>query len=196
MKKIYLFSTTIILLFSMLFCLSSCSIPQLKKTYNVVFEIDGQTYHTQTVTEGDCAFEPIEPKKSGYDFVGWYNNSRIWNFNFDKVNSNIILEAKWQINFMYMFRSWDNTLGVDIGSDGSYLELDTNPYDYENSSIYDIFEKIEAANEKLGFSSSLFQRMLSTRAIDGRMTESNEYVSISWHYHPDKGLYVLYEINE
>ena len=192
MKKIYLFST-VVLLFSMLFCLSSCTIPQITKTYNIVFEVDDQTYYAQTVTEGGYVTEPIEPKKSGYDFVGWYNNSRKWNFNFDTVKSNMLLEAKWQINFEYMFRRWNGTPGVKIGNDGSYLELDTNPYDDGEYISYEIMEKIEEANKKLGFPDSLYLKMLKTSVQEGRQTDSNENITVKWIYHPEYGLEIIYE---
>ena len=196
MKKIYAFLLVTSLLLSTIFCLVSCveSIAP-DKTFNVVFEVDEETYETQTITEGSYVTEPINPIKSGYTFLGWYNGSQKWRFNFDTVTSNVLLEAKWQVNFKDMFPSYSG-LGVDIASDGSYMELDTNPYDIDDFFLSTVLAKIEEANEKLGFSNSLYQKMISTTALQGRQSDSNEYVSVEWTYHPDNGLCVIYEIKK
>lgn len=88
-----------------------------------------------------------------------------------------------------------------IASDGSYMEIDSNPDDIDNdSSRFDYSIMLEASsaveriNTELGFSDSVYKKMTETRSLDGRLTEENDNYKVSWTYHPDSGLEVLYEI--
>ena len=51
---------------------------------------------------------------------------------------------------------------------------------------------IEKANKYMGFTSALYKKMLNTRALDGTQKDENDWVSVSWTYHPDQGLEVIY----
>lgn len=81
-----------------------------------------------------------------------------------------------------------------IASDESYLEIDTNPFDLDDYSSYSAAGLIEDANRELGFSESLYTRMGKTRALDGTLTDENKNVKVSWTYHPDAGLEVVYTL--
>lgn len=52
---------------------------------------------------------------------------------------------------------------------------------------------IQDINKALELPDSLETKMGQTRSIDGRQTEEYDNVTVSWTYHPDKGLEVLYE---
>lgn len=85
--------------------------------------------------------------------------------------------------------------------DGSYIEIDTNPYDYDSDSSSatkyssEALSKIKAINSDLGFPSYVYQDMMSTRALDGRQSYEGTRFSASWRYHPDSGLEVMYTEN-
>ncbi|MBQ4528357.1 MAG: zinc ribbon domain-containing protein [Clostridia bacterium] len=81
----------------------------------------------------------------------------------------------------------------DIASDGSYMSIDTNPYDQEDYYDSEAVSAVPEINEKLGFSESVYQKMLQTRSLDGRVSDENENFRVSWTYHPDSGLEVMYE---
>lgn len=81
-----------------------------------------------------------------------------------------------------------------ISEDGTYMRIDTNPYDIDEYFISDAYYKLEEINEDLGFSAALFEEMGETRALDGRQSEENDKYSVSWRYHPNSGLEVTYEI--
>ena len=81
----------------------------------------------------------------------------------------------------------------EISSDGSYMIIDTNPLDIEDYYGADAMNSIEKINKKLGFSDSVYQKMLQTRSLDGRLSEANKKYTVSWTYHPDNGLEVIYE---
>lgn len=82
----------------------------------------------------------------------------------------------------------------EVASDGSYLEIDTNPYDRDDYSSSAAMKYIEKANLELGFTEALYNKMGRTRALDGTLTDENDKVKASWTYHPDKGLRVTYEL--
>ena len=103
--------------------------------------------------------------------------------------------GKEKVNFKEVY----NEIGGEgyycvVASDNSYLKIDTNPSDIKDSFSSSAWSMIKKANSKLGFSASLDQKMLETRAIDGRQSDSNENVKVSWTYHPSKGIEVLYEL--
>ncbi len=80
----------------------------------------------------------------------------------------------------------------DVASDGSYLEIDTNPSDIEDDYSYDAMEYIQKVNAELGFTDALYSKMGKTRALDGTLEDENDKVKVSWTYHPDNGLEVIY----
>lgn len=88
---------------------------------------------------------------------------------------------------------------ADWGSD--YLEIDSNPYDYDSdysgstTYINVAASAIRKINTKLGFPSYLYDEMIETRAIDGRQSYIGTKASASWRYHPDSGLEVRYTKN-
>lgn len=45
----------------------------------------------------------------------------------------------------------------------------------------------------LGFKESLNEKMETTRAMDGKQDETAGNIQVTWSYHPDKGLEVMYE---
>lgn len=105
-------------------------------------------------------------------------------------------------NFNDRYQDIADNAWCEIAADGSWMRLDTNPDNidsdyavlYYSSTAVPCFAKIEQVNTDLGFSSALIERMNSTTALQGRQTEENDNYRVSWTYHPDKGLDVLYEI--
>lgn len=80
----------------------------------------------------------------------------------------------------------------EIGADSSYIEVDTNPYnidDYYNPTYLNV---VEAFNEALSVPDYVYQLMITTTAMQGRQTETVNGLIISWTYHPDNGLAVIY----
>lgn len=99
------------------------------------------------------------------------------------------------------------TLGSEkwctIASDGSYLKIDTNPNNKDGDDLtwgdYESFvipanDMIEQINKDLGFSEALYEKMNTTTWSQGKQTDSNENYTVTWTYHPDKGLEVMYEM--
>lgn len=99
-------------------------------------------------------------------------------------------------DFNDRYSSYESESWCSIASDGSWMEIDTNPYDLDDYSNSTALAKIKSVNSDLGFSSAVYQEMLETRALDGRQTESNGKYTVSWTYHPDDGMEVMYRIND
>ncbi len=54
-------------------------------------------------------------------------------------------------------------------------------------------EAIQYANKELGFSDSLYSRMIKTTLLMGRQSEENDNYRVSWTFSPYDGLEVTYE---
>lgn len=92
-----------------------------------------------------------------------------------------------------------------IADDGTWMMLDTNPTDMDSDDMgYSYYaevytpcnDEIEKVNAELGFSSAVYKKMGETTWSQGRQTESNDKFTVSWTYHPDKGLEVMYEVKK
>ena len=100
-------------------------------------------------------------------------------------------------NFKLFYDLYDD-LTVSVAEDGSYMTIDNNPLNIDGGSILYSqtgLDHIKLTNKVLGLPDWLYQEMVTTRAIDGRQKESFENVTVSWTYHPDRGLEVLYRSN-
>ena len=98
--------------------------------------------------------------------------------------------------FQAFYSSYADAI-VTIAEDSSYLELDTNPLNREREYDYvDIgLGRIQKVNKALGLPDWLYEEMVNTRALDGRQKENFDKVSVTWSYHPDHGLEVIYRNN-
>ncbi len=86
---------------------------------------------------------------------------------------------------------------ASVASDGSYLSIDTNPNDSTNNNSESVaISGIFAVNEALGLPDSVINKMGQTRSIDGMQTAKGDGVEISWTYHPDNGLEVMYSLTD
>ena len=100
-------------------------------------------------------------------------------------------------NFRDMYADLAGNNWCEIGKDGSWMSLDTNPDnedDYFGVDSIEAMDAIEKVNRELGFNDSVAQEMQQTRSIDGRQSASNDDYEITWSYHPDNGLEVLYKL--
>ena len=81
---------------------------------------------------------------------------------------------------------------ITLASDNSYIEVDTNPYNTDDYYSADAWELVTELNKELGFPESLENKMSHTRSIDGKQSEKNKNIEVTWTYHPDNGLEVQY----
>lgn len=87
---------------------------------------------------------------------------------------------------------------ITVADDSSYLTIDTNPYNQKGGDSRLIeagLDHIETLNKALGLPDWLYEEMLKTRALDGRQKESFDNVTVTWSYHPDQGMEVIYRSN-
>ena len=87
---------------------------------------------------------------------------------------------------------------ITVADDNSYLMIDTNPYNQKGGDSRLIeagLDHIETLNKALGLPDWLYEEMLKTRALDGRQKESIDNVTVTWSYHPDQGMEVIYRSN-
>ena len=88
---------------------------------------------------------------------------------------------------------------ADVGSD--YITIDTNPYDYDSDSslsylyLNEADNAIKRVNSSFNIPYSVYTRMVKTSALQGVQSYSNSQVTVTWTYHPDRGLEVTYDRN-
>ncbi len=81
-----------------------------------------------------------------------------------------------------------------IASDGTWMKLDTNPYDIDDSHNSSAWYKIKSVLSDLGFSSSVSEEMNETTALMGKQSASTKGYEVTWSYHPDRGLEAMFKI--
>lgn len=94
-------------------------------TVDVAFDTDGgSAVDTQKVLRGQKAVTPVDFKKSGYTFNGWYKNDTVYDFT-EPVIEGFILTAQWTANtYTVSFDSDDGTAvdGKTLTWDDKVLE--------------------------------------------------------------------------
>ncbi len=98
-------------------------------------------------------------------------------------------------NLKKIYGKYCDPVWSDVASDGSYLSIDTNPYDREDAGIayYDSITAIRNINDELGLPDSLLEDMSHTSGADGKQSEEFKKIIVFWKYHPDKGLEITYK---
>lgn len=100
-------------------------------------------------------------------------------------------------DFKALYSKYCKATWASNGSDGSFLSIDTNPLDWDDSGLAypEAYEAIENINKALGLPSSLIYDMGHTTANQGKQSETfnDAGVTVTWSYHPDKGLEVVYK---
>ncbi len=98
-------------------------------------------------------------------------------------------------NFEKIYSEYCNSIWADVGADGSYLSIDTNPYDLDDSGVayQAAVTAVKNVNKALGLPDSLYNDMAETTWSMGKQTQTFGNVTVSWTYHPDKGLEVTYK---
>ncbi len=99
-------------------------------------------------------------------------------------------------DFSVIFDEYCSSTWAEVGNDGSYLKIDTNPYnsdDYWNSDANTAIEKVNAA---LGLPDSINSDIGQTSWDMGKQSETFESigVTVEWTYHPDKGCEIIYKL--
>ena len=66
-----------------------------KKYYNVTFlDLDGVYQVQENIEKNGVVYEPMQPYRDGYEFLGWYNNDEQYDFS-TPITSDLFLTAKW-----------------------------------------------------------------------------------------------------
>lgn len=114
-----------------------------------------------------------------------------------KKSDSLFIIVKTGPDFQALYNDNCESTWASVGSDGSYLKIDTNPYDKDDSGVAyaEAYYAIIAINEELGLPDSLIEDMGSTTSVMGKQSETYSAIglTVSWSYHPDKGLEVTYK---
>lgn len=92
-KALSIFVSVVLILTAVFVC--ACN---GESKYTVKFIVDGQVYHSASVSRGGKVSMPEEPKKSGYRFDGWYLDDGVWTQPFNSTTSviaDVSVYAHW-----------------------------------------------------------------------------------------------------
>ena len=93
--------------------------------YVVTFDMqNGEPKFEQRVKKGNTAYEPSDPKKEGYVFLGWYYNGEIFDFN-TPVTNNMTLIAGWEgskVKYTVRFENESEVKTYTVEKDGLVIE--------------------------------------------------------------------------
>lgn len=94
----------------------------------VTFNSDGgSAVASQTINKNAKATKPTDPTKSGYNFVNWFYNGNIFDFN-TAVTTNITLTAVWEVSTVYPTGvNIDGPTRVEVGSVGTQFTASIIP---------------------------------------------------------------------
>lgn len=105
-------------------------------------------------------------------------------------------------NFVTLYSKWSNEKWFSVSDDGTWMRFDSNPNDDDDEDFYKFYDSFLAVNEhlqtvleELGYNSAVYVKMNETTWSMGKQTASTDTTTVSWTYHPDKGLEVLFEVN-
>ena len=84
---------------------------------------------------------------------------------------------------------------ASLAYDNMSLTIDTIPNDSYYANKNAAAAAIISINKHLGLPSSLVDKFSSTRALDGMQSQDCGTYTVTWNYHPDNGLKVIYEVN-
>ncbi len=81
-----------------------------------------------------------------------------------------------------------------LASDGSCLMIDTKPNDNESEESEEAIKAVGSILYLLDFPESVVYKMQRTNALAGIQSEVHNSYRVSWTYHPDNGLEVMFEM--
>ena len=95
-------------------------------------------------------------------------------------------------DFSEIYYDYLDSSYATLASDESYLEIDTNPNDIDDYTDSDALAGLVFTIDVLELPDSIIQEMSNTRALDGKQTKTYDERTVTWTYHPNNGLEVLF----
>jgi uncharacterized repeat protein (TIGR02543 family) len=94
--------TTLCLVVVTLFATFGCDKTEVLPNYTVTFVGEKVDIEAQSITHGNHATAPENPKREGYEFGGWFTDNGTfaneWNFKTNIVTQDTTFYAKWEEN--------------------------------------------------------------------------------------------------
>lgn len=163
--------------------LAGCtSSKDIEETENIIDQIGEVDFNSETdILKAEEAYNELSAKEQNE--VINYDELEDARDTYDTINKFVSVGEEYEMG-LYTF----------LSEDKRSITAMSNPLNKEGFNYTDAIENMKAVNTSLGLPDSLFSKMTSTRALDGRQTEVYDFVIVSWTYHPNQGLYVLYEL--
>ena len=137
---------------------------------------------TVATVEEDGTINPL--KEGETTIIAESNNGK-------KASCNLTVQKPGP-DFKYIYSEYLDSKYSEVGNDGTYLKIDTNPKDLKDYEDGDALKGFFEVIRLLDLPSSFVERVGATRAIDGMQSEEFDEVKISWTFHPSQGLEILF----
>ena len=143
-----------------------------KPTYEVLFDTDGGSIiASRVVEEGEKVEKPMDPIKSGYEFISWNYNNVPYDFNVG-VKENMTLKAVWKeviiepTKYTVTFNLDDETKSVEVAD---FKEIDVNLLGFEekNGHIIKWYLNGEEFDEEMKLTSNI--------TLEGKYVKVNNF---------------------
>lgn len=151
-----------------------------------------ETYYKKAISEYNNG-SYLDAKKD-FQASGNYGDTATYLLKIEDMEKKEATEEAHRKNVELLKNAYDAVKGnsrITLASDGLSITVDSkNEYDY--TSLLDILTIIT----KLKLPDSLYDAMVSTNSLMGRQSETYNAWNVSWSYHPDNGLDVIFKLVE
>ncbi len=101
-------------------------------------------------------------------------------------------KSKLEIAYDAVYAVYGDSMFYEMGEDKSYIMIDTNPVNSRDFYLPEATDIVKKMNEELGLPEYIYQTMITTTALQGRQNVTANGITVSWTYHPDNGLEIMY----
>ena len=96
----------------------------------VTFQTNGgSSVDVQSIVDGDCATQPADPTRTGYEFKGWIYDGATFDFS-TPITMDVVIEAKWQ-PITYTI-SYDLDGGAETTANPTSYTIETETFELRN----------------------------------------------------------------
>lgn len=103
-------------------------------------------------------------------------------------------------DFKYIYQEYCKYPWAEVGADGSFISIDSNPDDLDSSDypylskqyVKDAGDATKKILKILGFPDYVSKQMDHTSFSDGKQTETLGDITVTWTYHPDRGIEIMF----
>lgn len=155
--------------------------------------------HPEKASNSDIQWESSDPRVALVDVFGCIyavsSGECIVTASSGMAKKSVRVKVTYDHDLWFCYRRYCRSLWAKSAADGSFLRINTHPYERADIIDFTAYEAISDVNKQLGLPTSLFAEMKKARTADGIQTKRFDSVTVRWYCQIKRGLNVLYELN-